>query len=146
MQHPLLFFDFATAPRIVFGSGSLLTHIVPIVHSFNPSQILIVTGNNSSRAKALFDLLLKASIPYAVTTVSNEPTIDVAISATQMARDCHADLVIGMGGGSVIDVAKVVAVLINNPGSPLDYMEGNETNKQTNSSPCFCSLHLINLQ
>ncbi len=35
----------------------------------------------------------------------------------------EADLVVGMGGGSVIDAAKAIAALLTNPGDPLDYLE-----------------------
>ena len=45
-------------------------------------------------------------------------TID---EAAELARDSRIDVVIGLGGGSVLDAAKTVAVLLRNPGSCMDY-------------------------
>jgi alcohol dehydrogenase class IV len=44
-------------------------------------------------------------------------------SALQQARQESCDLVIGLGGGSVIDTGKAIAALLTNPGEPLDYLE-----------------------
>jgi alcohol dehydrogenase len=43
-------------------------------------------------------------------------------SAAKELKDCGADVVIGVGGGSSLDTAKAVAALATNPGSCLDYV------------------------
>jgi alcohol dehydrogenase class IV len=55
--------------------------------------------------------------------VTAEPTVDMALDAVRKARRAACDLVIGMGGGSVIDTGKVVAALITNSGRLMDYLE-----------------------
>jgi len=45
--------------------------------------------------------------------VTHEPTIDLFRSALAAARDFRADAVIGLGGGSPMDVAKLVAALLD---------------------------------
>jgi alcohol dehydrogenase class IV len=52
-----------------------------------------------------------------------EPTIDMALGVVQKARQAACDLVIGIGGGSVIDTGKVAAALITNSGQLMDYLE-----------------------
>ena len=52
-----------------------------------------------------------------------DPPEDVVLTAVDFARDHGAELVIGLGGGSSMDVAKLVAVLANNT-QPLQHMYG----------------------
>ena len=58
-----------------------------------------------------------------VFSIGGEPTVASAREAAARARDARCDLVIGFGGGSVIDLAKAAAALMTNPGDPLDYLE-----------------------
>ncbi|MEW6531447.1 MAG: iron-containing alcohol dehydrogenase [Thermodesulfobacteriota bacterium] len=51
-----------------------------------------------------------------------EPYLDNADEAAQLGRDGQAELVIGMGGGSVMDTAKAAAALIRNGGNAGDYV------------------------
>ena len=52
-----------------------------------------------------------------------EPTGDTARAATRLAREHEADMVIAVGGGSVLDLGKAVAMLLANGGDPSDYLE-----------------------
>ena len=61
--------------------------------------------------------------PAAVFPVAGEPTIEVARAGAAAAREHGADVVAAIGGGSVIDTGKAVAVLLGNGGDPLDYLE-----------------------
>lgn len=59
--------------------------------------------------------------------VSFEPTMDSVQKAVQAARDGEAyDLVVGVGGGSVLDTAKMVASMLTNPGDPASYLTPTE--------------------
>jgi alcohol dehydrogenase class IV len=53
--------------------------------------------------------------------VGGEPTVTDAARIGEAARRCGADLVIGAGGGSVLDLAKVAALLLANPGDVASY-------------------------
>ncbi len=71
----------------------------------------------------MFGALTEAGVEYATFSVSGEPTLEVVRTGTQRARDEKCDLVIGFGGGSVMDTGKAIAVLLTNGGDPLDYLE-----------------------
>lgn len=55
--------------------------------------------------------------------VHGEPTVAVATNGVANAVGQNCDGVVAIGGGSVIDVGKIIAALISNGGEPLDYME-----------------------
>jgi alcohol dehydrogenase class IV len=111
-------FDFATAGRVVFGAGR--TAELDELTSGLGSRALVCTGSRPERHGSLIESL---RLPTAVVAVSGEPTVEVARAATEAARAHGADLVVGIGGGSVLDVGKAVAMLLGNGGDPLDYLE-----------------------
>ena len=53
--------------------------------------------------------------------IPGEPSVEVADRAVAAARRIAPALVVGVGGGSVMDVAKISAALVRNPGSVMDY-------------------------
>jgi alcohol dehydrogenase class IV len=55
--------------------------------------------------------------------VTGEPTVELARTGIVAAREHGADVVAAIGGGSVIDTAKSIAMLLGNGGDPLDYLE-----------------------
>ncbi|MBL8139898.1 MAG: iron-containing alcohol dehydrogenase [Acidobacteria bacterium] len=114
-------FDFATATEIVFGRGTAQT--VPLRARQFGTSVFLVRGRDGARSRWLTDALDEAAMPWAAWSVAAEPTIDDARAAAGRARDARADVVIGLGGGSAIDLGKAVAALLANPGDPLDYVE-----------------------
>ena len=114
-------FEFATAGKIVFGCGTL-SQVAPAAAEFG-RKALIVTGRGAERAQPLIAQLAAAGVESATFVVSKEPSVDTAREALAAASAACCDLVIGFGGGSVMDLAKAVAALLTNPGDPLDYLE-----------------------
>lgn len=111
-------FEFATAGRIIAGAGRAAE--LPGVLAGLGSRALICTGANPARHGELLDRL---GMPAAVFPVAGEPTVGLARAATEAAREHGADVVAAIGGGSVIDTGKAVAMLLGNGGDPLDYLE-----------------------
>ena len=114
-------FSFATANRIIFGPGTVseLGHLVPEMGRC----ALVVTGSHEARAEPVVKALSGAQVEVAVFRVSHEPTTELVREGTERARATGCDLVIGIGGGSVIDAGKAIAALLTNGGVPLDYLE-----------------------
>lgn len=110
-------FEFATAGRIIFGNGTL-AQAAPAAAQFG-RRALVVTGQNTGRAKALLDALKKEGVACELFPLDGEPTVNDAKRAAAF----QCDVVIGFGGGSVIDLAKAAAALMTNPGDPFDYLE-----------------------
>jgi alcohol dehydrogenase class IV len=111
-------FEFATAGRIVAGAGRAAG--LPGVLAGLGSRVLICTGTSSARHAGL---LASVALPAAVFPVTAEPTVELARAAVAAAREHGADVVAAIGGGSVIDTGKAVAMLLGNGGDPLDYLE-----------------------
>ena len=114
-------FEFATATRIIFGAGTL-GEIGPLAMAMG-RQALVVTGRTTERAGSLLELLAAQEIGTVNFTVTSEPTTEVVRLGTERARESGCDLVIGFGGGSVLDTGKAIAALLTNDGDPLDYLE-----------------------
>jgi alcohol dehydrogenase class IV len=114
-------FEFATATRVIFGTGTL-AEIGPAAASMG-RRALVVTTPNTARAASLLDRLAAARLEYITFAVDHEPTIDLVLRGIQYARGNRCDLVIGFGGGSVLDCGKAIAALLTNPGEVLDYLE-----------------------
>ncbi len=111
-------FEFATAGRIIVGAGR--ARGLPDVLAPLGTRALVCTGANPARHQ---ELLAGLGVPAAVFAVTGEPTIELARAAVAAAREHGADVVAAIGGGSVIDAGKAVAMLLGNGGDPLDYLE-----------------------
>src|SRR5436305_3403780 len=111
-------FEFATAGRIVAGHGRAAE--LPGVLAGFGSRVLVCTGANPARHASL---LADLGMPAAVFPVAGEPTAELARSGVAAAREHGADVVAAIGGGSVIDLGKAVAMMLANGGDPLDYLE-----------------------
>jgi alcohol dehydrogenase class IV len=114
-------FEFATAGRIIFGAGAL-AEIGAIAASMGRCAC-VVTGRNVERAEPLLRQLDEGGISYITFSVVGEPTTETAMAGVENAREAECDVVIGIGGGSVVDTGKVIAALLTNRGDLLDYLE-----------------------
>ena len=130
-------FEFATATRIVFGAGAL-QHIGTNVKNYG-RRALVVTGHNPQRAKALLTHLSASGISAAKFPVTGEPEISTIQNGVSLARKENCDLVIAIGGGSVIDSGKAIAAMMTNEGDLVNYLEiiGHGKSLTRPSAPFF---------
>ena len=114
-------FEFATATQIVFGPGTL-REAGKLVRPWG-RRALVVTGGTPDRARALIQVLEAEGIVATTFSVVHEPSVKTVVDGLAVARVCDVEMVIGFGGGSVIDAAKAIAGLFTNQGDPLNYLE-----------------------
>jgi alcohol dehydrogenase len=117
---------FRTTKRIVFGPGAI-EKIGAEVQLLKGKKVLLVTDPGIIQAGLLDSLtgpLHSAGLPFALFAgVEPDPRIEVVEQCAEKARQESADLLIGYGGGSSLDIAKVASVLLTNPG-PIDALFG----------------------
>jgi len=115
---------FRTIPRIVMGPGAL-NQLADEVRALKAKKVLIVTDQGLIKAglvKQAQAVLEKADIKYAVFgDVEADPRYEIVADCAEMIRRENADLIIGFGGGSPIDIAKVSAIMATNEGPILEY-------------------------
>jgi len=116
-----MFFEFATANRIVLGDGAA-RQVAPAAQQMG-RRALIVTGSTSERCKPLCADLSAAGVAFCTFEVQGEPTLDSVGRGVAFARQEQCDAVIAFGGGSVIDAGKAIAALLTNQGELMDYLE-----------------------
>ena len=110
-------FEFATATRIVFGAGR--AGELPAMVSGLGGRVFACTGTQPDRyADLLAGLPIVGLFP-----VGGEPTVETARAALAQARGHGVDIVVAIGGGSVLDLGKVVAGLLTGDSDPLDHLE-----------------------
>jgi len=114
-------FEFATATRVIFGSGTL-KEAGPLAKEFG-HRALVVTGSQPARAGRLIECLQSSGIDSVTYSVAGEPALSTIEQGVALAKRERCDHVISLGGGSVIDAGKAIAAMLTNPGSLLDYLE-----------------------
>jgi alcohol dehydrogenase class IV len=124
MQIPA--FSITGLPKIIFGNGTA-SRIPELAAEFG-RHALIMTGARSfietPQWNSLQQGLQAASIAFEHTTVSGEPSPALVDDIAAQFRGAGFDVVIGIGGGSVLDAAKAVAGLLRIENSVLDFLEG----------------------
>ena len=116
-----MIFEFATATRIIFGPDSA-RQLGKVAEGLG-RRALVVTGQAPVRVQPLLDLLTVHGLAVVSFATAPEPSLETARAGVALARAHDCDLVVAMGGGSAIDVAKAIAALVTNGGDPLDYLE-----------------------
>jgi alcohol dehydrogenase len=119
-------FTLARFPRIEFGSGCI--DRLPALVSIYGRHVLLVTGASSLQASPAWERIRKdlqqAGITHENTRVNGEPSPQLIDAAVKQFRGHGIDVVLGIGGGSVLDAAKAIAGLLKVGDTVMDYLEG----------------------
>ncbi|MHB8919029.1 MAG: iron-containing alcohol dehydrogenase, partial [Desulfocucumaceae bacterium] len=117
--------NFQSARRIIFGPGVVLG-VASEIRRLGGEKILVVTDHgviNAGVAGKVIEQLAVAGIKVDVfDRTEAEPRIEVAEECLRAARGLGSDVVVGIGGGSPLDVAKVAAALFNSGGQVRDFL------------------------
>jgi len=128
-----LSFEFTTSSRIVFGRGSALK-VSDLIRG-KGNRVFLVTGRNADRFRFVRDLLINEGFEVSLFSVESEPTTGIISYGIASARENNCDVVIGIGGGSVIDSAKAIAALVPDKGSLTDYLEVIGEGRELEANP-----------
>jgi alcohol dehydrogenase class IV len=110
---------FQATPRIIMGPGSL-AKVVDEINRLKCKKIMVVTDAGLVKAGIagkLEERLTASGINFSIfDSVEPDPSLETAVKAAREIQEQGADLVIGIGGGSPIDIAKTAAILAVNKG------------------------------
>ena len=115
-------FDYCMPSKIVFRHGATND----IKEYIQGSRVLIISDPflyQNGTAKAIGGRLTGCQVAY-FSDIEPNPSCESVDAAAQAARELGAQTVIGIGGGSSMDVAKIVSCLTTNEGSIYDYYSG----------------------
>jgi len=119
-------FTFKGVPRIVFGPGEL-NRVDRVIREIG-SHVLIVTGATSLERSGKWDLLVdrleKESIQVNRVQVEEEPSPDFVDSTVSQCRGRGIQVVLAVGGGSVLDAGKAISAMLPQDDSVYEYLEG----------------------
>lgn len=110
-------FTFLTPPEILFGRDESAKTLA-VAKRFGSRPFLVVGGLS-------FEALPVAKMVYGLPrwSVSGEPDVATVDEGARLCRESGADVVVAIGGGSVIDSAKAVAGIVPSGGSIREYLE-----------------------
>jgi alcohol dehydrogenase class IV len=110
---------FRTTKRILFGPGSI-ERLGPEAQLLKAKKILIITDQGVIQAGLLEGVeksLQSVNLPFVIFDgVEPDPRIEVVEKSVDKAKKEGIDLIIGFGGGSSLDIAKVTSIMITNTG------------------------------
>ncbi|MFA5627805.1 MAG: iron-containing alcohol dehydrogenase [Thiohalomonadaceae bacterium] len=118
-------FTISSLPRLVFGAGRI-NELPQLIAEFG-QHVLFITGVSSFHQSAhrlkLSKALQQNSIHYDSVTINGEPSPEIIDAAVEQFHGKGIDVVVGIGGGSVLDAAKSIAGLLPHGNSVLDHLE-----------------------
>ncbi|MEA4973789.1 MAG: iron-containing alcohol dehydrogenase [Candidatus Metalachnospira sp.] len=123
-------FNYNLPVNLIFGQGKI-EELGKLTAKYGKKAI-IVTGRNSTKKSGLLDksvkLLASAGVESVVfDKVDQNPTDLTMYEAVEVIKENGCDIVVALGGGSIIDCAKAAAYMALNDGDVFDYIYGVKT-------------------
>lgn len=109
-------FTYCNPTKLYFGKGAV-KNIGEELKKYG-KNVVLVYGNGSIKKNGIYDEVVKILAECGKTVseiagVMPNPTVDKLYEGVEIARKAKADLLLAVGGGSVCDYAKAVAVSVN---------------------------------
>jgi alcohol dehydrogenase len=116
--------SFQSAGSLIFGRGAA-GHLADAARGLGAGRVFVVADPTLQKVgtlAAVIKPLLAAGMPVETFLVEKpEPSAEVVRAAAAQARAFVPDVVLGLGGGSNMDAAKLVALVLAHGGEPTDY-------------------------
>lgn len=114
-------FTFENPTRIHFGRTAM-EHLPEELNHYG-KNILLVYGRNSIKANGIYDAVMKAlndtgKKTFELSGIKSNPSYSQVLAGAKMVEENHIDLILAVGGGSVIDCSKGIAAAANCQGDP----------------------------
>ena len=121
--------QFYMPTRIHFGQGKI--EQIGTIAGLYGKKAFVVTGKSSARklgfSQTIEEKLKQAKIkPVFFEQVEPNPQVDTIEKGVSLFNEKRCDMIIALGGGSPLDAAKVIGILINNPGPVSRYFGKNK--------------------
>jgi alcohol dehydrogenase class IV len=119
-------FQFSRLPLIYFGSGKI-NYLPELIRSYGTAFILVTDQSsflNSQYAEELFNSFRKLGITSYHFIVGAEPSPEIIDSAVSKFKNIDINVVVGIGGGSVLDAGKAISAMMYKQESVKEYLEG----------------------
>ncbi|KXX65671.1 iron-containing alcohol dehydrogenase [Marichromatium gracile] len=116
-------FDYHNPTQLVFGAGSL-ARLGELARRYG-TRALLVTGGGSVKRSGTFERAFQGLVDAGLSVFECEgiepnPRISSVRRGAAMAREHGCDLIVALGGGSVMDAAKAIAAAVPYDGDPWD--------------------------
>ncbi len=118
-------FDFVAPTRIIFGR-SAEKRLSELLSAYNVHSVLLVYGGGSIKRSGLYDAVIEqlnlAKVTFfEISGIRANPTKESVFAGINILREHPCDLILAVGGGSVIDAAKSMGVGYYYDGEPFDF-------------------------
>ena len=118
--------EFFAPGKIIFGPGSL--NQIGIEAKRLGNKALVVIGKRSIRKSGALDrltrLLAENNLEYSIyENIPSDPMVETIDTGTGLGQKEKCNLIIALGGGSVLDTGKAISIMVTNEGSVADYQE-----------------------
>jgi alcohol dehydrogenase class IV len=118
-------FSLARIPELIFGPGKI--SVLPdLIHRYG-KNVLLVTGQHSflesDHANSLFGNLQTKGFHWSVYQINHEPSPSDIDRAVEQFKLSKPDVVVAIGGGSVVDAGKAISAMLVSPENIISYLE-----------------------
>lgn len=127
-----------TPAKILFGAGTFTQLTQLATDLTTPKATCMLFGGTATAPLLTIAATQLTTAGFSCETlsgISGEPTPESVDTAAARARAVQPDLIIAIGGGSVIDTAKAVAALATNDGTVEAFLEGVGNGRSIENAP-----------
>ncbi|HHB77511.1 MAG TPA: iron-containing alcohol dehydrogenase [Desulfobulbus sp.] len=125
-------FTITQPTEIIFGAGQIKSLPEIIQKSGGNKPLLVIDPGliSAGQDKSILSPLEGSGMDFTLyDQIDPEPGLRLADKGTEIAKENGCDCVIGIGGGSAMDVAKAISILLTNGGRAVDYLGLGKINK-----------------
>ena len=119
-------FQFSSLPKIIFGPGKRIELAAELNSRGN--RVLLLTGSssvhNSGHGEEIISAIKAANLELEHEIIAHEPSPSLIDQIVEKYRPSGIQVIVAVGGGSVMDAGKAISAMIPMEGSIRDYLEG----------------------